>query len=88
LITYSFDRAYLNKENQSIADDVFGEGKNPLYWHPVSKGDLLKSVISRKSKEDEYLHIKMFLHSIASALSHIKKPRVELQEYYLNDLEK
>jgi hypothetical protein len=74
-----------NNENKSLADNVFGEGGNPLYWHPVSKGDLLKSIISRKSEEDEYMHIKMFLHSITSALSHIKRPRVELQEYYLYD---
>ncbi|WP_113922333.1 DUF6602 domain-containing protein [Cognataquiflexum aquatile] len=83
LIAYSFDREYLSEENKLIYDKSFTENENPLYWNPVSKGDLLKTVISRKTVEDEYLHIKIFLNGISSALNHIKRPRVELQEYYL-----
>ena len=82
LVTYSLDRNYLSKENQIHFDEVFGDIEAPLYPHPITKNDLLKSVIF-KEITDPYMHMKMFLHSISSLIQHSERPIVELQNYYL-----
>jgi len=85
LVTYNIDREFFSEENKLVFDKFLaGEFKNCIY--PVVRGDLMPSVLVKDEncKEDN-IHIKMFLHGIGSSLEHARKPRIELQTYYLSN---
>ncbi|SCZ00213.1 DUF6602 domain-containing protein [Flavobacterium caeni] len=81
LIAYSIEREYFSDANKEAFDHVF-KGVSKMCEYPVVRGDLMPSVIVKSSVTEPNIHIKMFLHAIGSTLEHVRKPRIELQNYY------
>lgn len=84
IISYQIEREYFSDANKEAFDHVF-KGKSKLCEYPLVRGDLMPSVITTSTEEYPNIHIKMFLHTIGSTLEHVRKPRMELQNYYKNE---
>ncbi|GEP52272.1 hypothetical protein FNO01nite_29440 [Flavobacterium noncentrifugens] len=85
IISYQIEREYFNEANKEAFDNVF-KGKSKLCEYPVVRGDLMPNVITKATDKYPNIHIKMFLHAIGSSLEHVRKPRIELQNYYTDEL--
>lgn len=83
LITYAMDRECFSDENKEAFDKAIGENRSYFCEFPIVRGDLIRTVIVKKTEDEPNIHIKMFLHCIGSTLENIRKPKIELQNYYI-----